>query len=79
MTNNGSSAVSNWQVSWQYTDGSVRTSGWNANVTGNNPYTATDVGWNATIQPQQFVEFGIQGVKGSANAQVPTVTGNICN
>lgn len=81
ITNDTSTAINGWSVNWAYTDGSTRTSGWNANVTGSNPYTATGVGWNNQINPGQSVEFGVQGNKGAANApaQRPTVTGTVCS
>jgi Glycosyl hydrolase family 45/Cellulose binding domain len=79
ITNNSSSTISTWQVSWNYTDGSRRTDGWNATVTGNNPYTATPLSWNANIAPNASVEFGVQGTNGSSRAQVPAVTGAICS
>ena len=80
ITNRGSSAINGWSVSWSYSDGSRLTNSWNANVTGTNPYTATHLSWNGSIQPGQTVELGFQGTK-SANqaASVPVVTGSVCN
>ena len=57
ITNDGSTAINGWNVSWQYNANRV-TSSWNANLSGSNPYTATNLGWNGTIQPGQTVEFG---------------------
>ena len=80
ITNNGTSAINGWEVSWQYAPGTDRTNGWNANVVGSNPYTATPLSWNSTIQPGQSVEFGMQGTKPlNGTADVPTVTGAVCN
>lgn len=80
ITNTGSSAISNWSVSWNYTDGSRVTNSWNATVSGSNPYTASGSGWNGAIAAGQTVEFGFQGTKGgSGNAQIPAVTGSVCN
>ena len=79
LTNTGSNAVNGWSVSWSYPSGVARSSGWNANVTGNNPYTATPLSWNRTIAPGQSVEFGIQGTKPTnAPAPSPVVTGDVC-
>jgi len=80
ITNDANTAINNWSVNWAYSDGSVRTSSWNATVVGNNPYGATGVGWNNTINPGQFIEFGVQGNKGVINspAQKPAVTGAVC-
>ncbi|MEN0038886.1 MAG: sugar-binding protein [Cellvibrio sp.] len=81
ITNNTSTAINGWSVNWAYTDGTSRTSGWNANVTGNNPYTATSLNWNNTINPGQSIEFGVQGIKGSGSnpAPKPIISGNVCS
>jgi cellulase/cellobiase CelA1 len=80
ITNNGTSAINGWTVNWSYSDGSKLTNSWNATVTGTNPYSATNLSWNNIIQPGQSVEVGIQGNKGtSATAQVPVITGSVCN
>jgi rhamnogalacturonan endolyase len=78
ITNNGTSVINGWNVSWTYA-GSTRLSGtWNATVTGSNPYAATNLSWNSTIQPGQSVEFGFQGTH-SGTAEIPVVTGSACN
>ncbi len=80
ITNNGTSAINGWTVSWSYTDGTVLTNSWNATVTGTNPYSATNLNWNNIIQPGQSVEVGIQGNKGSSStAQIPVISGTVCN
>jgi rhamnogalacturonan endolyase len=77
ITNRGTSAINGWNVNWTYA-GSTRLSGsWNANVTGTNPYAASNMSWNASIQPGQTVEFGFQGTHSAA--EIPTVTGSVCN
>jgi endoglucanase len=79
ITNNTTTVINGWQVAWQYPADTARTSGWNATVTGANPYIATGLAWNSTIQPGQFAEFGIQGTKPNGQAAVvPQVTGAIC-
>lgn len=79
ITNNSTESINTWQVSWNYANGTDRTSGWNATVTGSNPYTATPLSWNSMINPGQSVEFGIQGTKPTGGvADVPTVTGDVC-
>lgn len=80
ITNDSNTTINNWSVSWAYSDGSIKTSSWNATLTGNNPYSATGVGWNNTINPGQFIEFGVQGNKGVVNtpAQKPAITGIVC-
>ncbi|MET0357583.1 MAG: endo-1,4-beta-xylanase [Cellvibrio sp.] len=78
ITNNGTTAISGWSVGWQYTANKL-TSSWNATITGSNPYTAVNVGWNKIIQPGQSVSFGVQGEKNGGAAEKPTVTGAVCS
>ncbi len=77
--NEGSAALNGWSVHWEYSDGSQVTNGWNAQIEGSNPYSATDMGWNGTVQPGQSVEFGFQVSKGGSAAAVPAVTGGPCD
>lgn len=79
VTNSGSSAVTGWNVAWQYGAGDRITSSWNATVTGANPYAATNLNWNGAIGVGQTVEFGFQGTKGGSTAEKPVVTGSICD
>jgi endo-1,4-beta-D-glucanase Y len=81
ITNNGTTAVNGWSLTWRYTDGSVMTNSWNANITGSNPYTATPLSWLVTINPGQTIEIGAQVNKGVPNTPAPTpaVTGPGCN
>ncbi len=78
ITNTGTNAINGWNIGWQYANGDRVTSSWNATVTGANPYAATGLSWNSTIQPGQSAEFGIQGTKGGANAEIPVITGAAC-
>jgi len=78
ISNTGTSAINGWNISWQYASGDRVTSSWNATVTGSNPYAATGLSWNSTIQPGQSAEFGIQGTKGGANAEIPVISGAAC-
>ncbi|RYY76646.1 MAG: PKD domain-containing protein [Gammaproteobacteria bacterium] len=70
--------INGWSLTWKYADTSKVTNLWNANLSGTNPYTATNLNWNATIQPGQTLEFGFQGSKPTGNAVAPSVTGSIC-
>jgi glucuronoarabinoxylan endo-1,4-beta-xylanase len=79
IKNNGSSVINNWNVSWNYSDSTRVSSSWNANLIGSNPYSATGLSWNSSIQPGQTAEFGFQGTKNNGAAQVPSVTGSVCN
>lgn len=78
ITNNRTTAISGWNVSWGYSDGSRMTNSWNAITAGSNPYNASNLSWNSTIQPGQTVIFGVQGTKGSGSAAVPQVSGSVC-
>lgn len=78
IKNNGNNIINTWSVNWSYSDDSRITNTWSANVNGNNPYSASNLPWNSSIQPGQTIEFGFQGVKGNVNAQLPIVSGNIC-
>jgi chitin-binding protein len=76
IENNSSETIFGWEVSWSYTDGSSISQIWNADVNGS--YSATNLPWNATINPGDRVEFGFTGVSASSNAEIPEVTGDIC-
>jgi glucuronoarabinoxylan endo-1,4-beta-xylanase len=79
IRNNGSSAINGWNVSWSYADSTRISNSWNATLSGSNPYSATGLGWNSSIQPGQTVEFGFQGTKNNGSPAIPTVTGSVCN
>lgn len=76
ITNTGSSPINGWNVSWAYANNRVSGS-WNATLSGNNPYSASNLSWNATIQPGQSVSFGLQ-VETNGAVETPVVTGAIC-
>lgn len=78
IKNNGTTAINNWNVSWNYADGTRISNSWNANLSGTNPYSASGLSWNSIIQPGQIVEFGFQGTKNNGASQTPAVTGNVC-
>lgn len=78
ITNDGSTAINGWNINWQYSGDNRITSSYNATLTGTNPYSATNLSWNGTVQPQQSVEFGFQGSKGAANAEIPVINGTVC-
>nr|CAA43597.1 cellodextrinase C (CELC) [Cellvibrio japonicus] len=77
ITNSTSSVINGWNVSWQYNSNRV-TNLWNPNLSGSNPYSASNLSWNGTIQPGQTVEFGFQGVTNSGTVESPTVNGAAC-
>ncbi|WP_052074501.1 cellulase family glycosylhydrolase [Shewanella mangrovi] len=73
ITNNSDNQLNGWQVHWTYSDGTVITQSWGANLSG--AYTASDVDWNATIAPHSTVEMGFIA-NGAGNAS--TVSGDVC-
>ena len=80
LTNTGNSAVEDWQsVSWEYPNGTERTELWNANVTGDNPYTATPLNWNRRIPAGGFIEFGLNGIHSGSAPENITVSGPLCD
>lgn len=78
VTNDGTTATNGWSLGWQYAGDNRVTGGWDVTLTGTNPYTAKNAGWNGTIQPNQSVTFGFQGTKGAAAAEIPVLTGSLC-
>lgn len=74
VTNNGSSTKSGWTATWQYSGGNRITSSWNTNLSGSNPYTATNVSWNGNIGAGQTIEFGFQANTNGGSAETPAVT-----
>ncbi|PUA30339.1 MAG: carbohydrate-binding protein [Cellvibrio sp. 79] len=78
VTNDGTTATNGWNLGWQYAGDNRVTGGWDVALTGTNPYTAKNAGWNGTIQPNQSVTFGFQGTKGAAAAEIPALTGPLC-
>ena len=79
IANKGTSAINGWTVSWTYSTSTNVTNSWNAVLTGSNPYSASGLNWNATINPGQTIEFGFQGNQPANVNEIPKVTGSICN
>ncbi len=78
VKNTGTQPINGWDVRWQYTNNSSVTDSWNVKLEGQNPYSAKNLSWNATINPGQTVEFGFNGKKPAGPAQIPVVTGSVC-
>ncbi|MET0355342.1 MAG: cellulose binding domain-containing protein, partial [Cellvibrio sp.] len=78
IANNGTTAINGWNVSWTYSTATTVTNSWNATITGSNPYSATGLSWNSTINPGQTVEFGVQGNQPNNANEIPQVSGSIC-
>ena len=77
VKNDTNAAVNNWSVNWQYANNRV-TSGWNANISGSNPYTASNLNWNGNIAPGQSISFGFQGNTNGGTVERPVVSGSLC-
>ncbi|ROQ19565.1 endoglucanase [Marinimicrobium koreense] len=77
ITNNDTSAINGWQVSWEYEHSTI-TNLWNAELEGANPYSATNLSWNQSILPGQSIEFGFQ-VSQNGDAEVPELSGALCS
>jgi poly(3-hydroxybutyrate) depolymerase len=78
IKNDTTAPVNNWSVNWQFANNRV-TNSWNANLSGSNPYTASNVSWNGSIAAGQTVSFGFQGVKNGATAERPQINGTLCS
>lgn len=76
ITNIRSTVITGWSVNWNYVNNRV-TGSWNAAVTGSNPYTASNLSWNANIQPGQTISIGVQ-VNSNGAIEAPIVYGSIC-
>ncbi|UUA72884.1 non-reducing end alpha-L-arabinofuranosidase family hydrolase [Cellvibrio sp. QJXJ] len=77
VKNDTNAAVNNWSVNWQYGSNRI-TNSWNANLSGSNPYTATNMSWNGNIAAGQSVSFGFQVNKNGGSAERPTINGSLC-
>jgi cellulase/cellobiase CelA1 len=76
ITNNSTATINGWQVNWSYSDGTKISHSWNAQLSGNGSYSASNLSWNGTIAPSQSVEFGFIA-QGGGNASA--VTGDVCS
>ncbi|PUA29918.1 MAG: alpha-L-arabinofuranosidase [Cellvibrio sp. 79] len=77
VKNDTGAAVNNWSVNWQYANNRI-TSSWNANLSGSNPYTATNLNWNGSIAAGQSISFGFQGNTNGSTVERPVINGSLC-
>ena len=77
LKNDTGAAVNNWSVNWQYANNRI-TNGWNANFSGSNPYTATNMSWNGSIAAGQSISFGFQGNTNGNTVERPVINGTLC-
>ena len=74
ITNNGTTAISKWTVTWTWAGNQAITNGWNATFSqSGKSVTATSVSYNGTLAPGQSTSFGFQGTYSGTNA-APTLT-----
>lgn len=79
ITNNTDTAINSWEVSWTLEDAQIDNL-WNADFTAGTPNTASNLSWNATINPSSSVEFGFNVSRSdTSNTDIPTVYGSVCN
>ena len=79
ITNDTGTTIDGWTVNWSLPSDNGIDHSWSANVSGSNPYTASNLSWNQTIRPGSSVEFGFTGRKGSADAVIAELTGDVCS
>ena len=78
VKNNSGKAISKWEVTMTYSDGSKIPNAWNTTLTGNNgQYTAGNASWNGSVNADSSVTFGMQVSKAAATSAVaPTLSGS---
>jgi cellulase/cellobiase CelA1 len=81
ITNNGTSAINGWSLTFLLAGDQKVTNGWNATITqADNSVTATNLSYNASIAPGGTQSFGFQGTWTTGNSS-PTafaVNGELC-
>src|ERR1035437_6673441 len=74
VTNSGSTALSNWKVTWTWAGRQTITNSWNANVsTSTKPVTAPHLPYKGSIAAGGNTSFGFQAAYGGSNA-APSLT-----
>ncbi|MEU1152599.1 glycoside hydrolase family 18 chitinase [Streptomyces sp. NPDC005918] len=62
IKNTGTTAISSWNVAWDFPSDTKVTSAWDATVTNSGTrWTAKNLGWNGTLAPGASVSFGFNG------------------
>jgi endoglucanase len=70
ITNDNSEAIEGWTVSWTYPEETSIVNIWNAELSGSNPFQATNLTWNSTIKSGESVEFGFQAEGSDSEATI---------
>ncbi|WP_245646357.1 lytic polysaccharide monooxygenase [Nocardiopsis trehalosi] len=70
LTNTGDAAVDGWTVDWEFTDGSVVTNGWSAEIAQHGAHVmAENAAWNGSVPAGGSVSFGFNAsVTGAPDA-----------
>ncbi|MDQ1026080.1 chitinase [Streptomyces umbrinus] len=62
VKNTGTTAISSWNVEWDFPSGTAVTSAWDADVTNSGTHwTAKNKSWNGSLAPGASVSFGFNG------------------
>jgi len=77
IKNDTGAPVNGWSVNWQFNSNRLAGS-WNANISGSNPYTATNMSWNGNLAVGQSISFGFQVEKNGGSAERPVINGAVC-
>lgn len=77
IKNDTKAPISNWNINWQFNTNRI-TSSWNANLSGTNPYTASNLAWNGNIAIGQSISLGFQVDKINGSVERPTINGTVC-
>jgi PKD repeat protein len=79
ITNDTNQAINGWAVAIDFAGSATITNMWNANLSGSDPYQASNQSWNGTIQPNSTVQFGFNSQKSTPHtpALAPTL-GGLC-
>lgn len=78
LTNNSDTALDDWTVEWTFTGDNRTDNVWNANMSGENPYTATASSYNRVILPGKKVTLGFNGSK-SGDIEIPILNSDYCH
>lgn len=74
LTNNGTTTIHSWRVTWTWAGNQNITNGWNAQFTqSGGTVTAVNMSYNGTLAPGQSTSFGFQGTYSGTNS-APTLS-----
>ena len=79
LNNIGTAPVEGWDVQWSFSGSTQVQQIWGATLSGSNPYSASNLSWNETIEPGQQIEFGLVGrIAIGETPSAPVISGSIC-